>query len=485
MKKEKFSNLFTFLPKSKIKAGEGKEEGKYPFFKSGKDQSKKIDIAIFSGESLIIGDGGEANISYYDGEFSASDHCYVIQAKSNNIYAKYVYFYLKSHIEVLEEGFKGAGLKNISKKYISNIKIPLPNSIDNQIKIANLLIQVEALIAKREEIIKLLDELLKSTFLDMFGDPVLNTKGWEKVSLSELTTKIGSGSTPKGGKEVYLDSGYYFIRSQNIRMNKIKYETMYCIDETIHNKMKNTWVKNGDVLLNITGASIGRVAYFEGKSNSANVNQHVSILRPKKDVINYIFLSHCISQENFQKEIMRKNVGGTREAFNFTQIKKFKIILPPKPLQDKFATIVQQVEESKKRYQESLNELHQLFGSLSQRAFKGELDLSRMVTEDDWTKQALAKQKVYDEATQTKVYQSGMDSVQTVSIKKIPKENIKDYLLSLIKLNSFDIDDISHHIGNDFTLDELKQELFNLLNEGKIKQIFDEESKKIRFKVGS
>ena len=115
---ERFDKLLKFLPKSKIKAGDGLDNGKYPFFKSGNDQSKFIDTAVFEGESLIIGDGGNANINFYDKKFSASDHCYVIQKDSQNIDVKYVYYYLKLNLQILEAGFKGAGLKNISKKYI-------------------------------------------------------------------------------------------------------------------------------------------------------------------------------------------------------------------------------------------------------------------------------------------------------------------------------------------------------------------------------
>ena len=95
---ERFDNLLKFLPKSKIKAGDGLDRGKYPFFKSGNDQSKFIDTAIFEGESLIIGDGGSANINFYDKKFSASDHCYVIQKDNQSIDVKYVYYYLKSNL---------------------------------------------------------------------------------------------------------------------------------------------------------------------------------------------------------------------------------------------------------------------------------------------------------------------------------------------------------------------------------------------------
>ena len=142
LKHQNFDKLLKYLPKSKIKAGDGKKSGKYRFFKSGADQSKFIDAANYQGESLIIGDGGTANINHYEGSFSTSDHCYVIQKNIDDIDTKYVYYFLKSNLHILEAGFKGAGLKNISKKYISNIQIPLLPLVEQQ-KIALFLTQIE------------------------------------------------------------------------------------------------------------------------------------------------------------------------------------------------------------------------------------------------------------------------------------------------------------------------------------------------------
>ncbi len=163
---EKFDKLFKFLPKSKKKAGAGLEEGEYKFFTSSSIQSKYLNEFIYNNESLIIGSGGKASVHYYDEKFATSTDCFVVEKQNDEIDVKYVYFFLKTNLQILESGFKGAGLKHISKKYISNIKIPLL-SIDIQRKIALYLSQIEKIIDDRRNSITLLDSLLRNIFFEM------------------------------------------------------------------------------------------------------------------------------------------------------------------------------------------------------------------------------------------------------------------------------------------------------------------------------
>jgi type I restriction enzyme S subunit len=137
--------------------------------------------------------------------------------------------------------------------------------------------------------------------------------------------------------------------------------------------MKRTWVKQGDVLFNITGASIGRVSYYPGKDDTANVNQHVCIIRPEKEVINPVFLSYLMSMDNFQKKIFATQSGATRQAFNYTQIKKFDIVTPPLHLQQQFADFVQSVEDMKSSQVKSAETMDEMFNSFLDKAFRGEL----------------------------------------------------------------------------------------------------------------
>jgi len=373
----------------------------------------------------------------------------------------------------------GAAQPQITRRNLEKIKLTVPKSMDDQIKIANLLSQVEALIAKREESIKLLDELLKSTFLNMFGDPVMNTKGWDKVPLSKLG-EINRGVSkhrPRNAPQL-LGGKYPLIQTGDVSNADLYIEKFTQTYSDIGLAQSKLWKR--DTLCITIAANIAKTAIL--KFDACFPDSIVGMEVNKKET--NLFYVHFLFKF-FQKLLEKNAPQAAQKNINLQILRTLKVPKPPKPLQDKFATIVQQVEESKKKYQDSLNQLHQLFGSLSQRAFKGELDLSKVNIQDSWTKQALAKQKAYEKALETKVYESGLDSAQTVSIKKIPKENIQNYILELVKINSFDIDDISHHFDTDFTFDEFKQGLLKLLDEGKIKQFFDESSKKIKFKVGS
>jgi type I restriction enzyme S subunit len=126
-------------------------------------------------------------------------------------------------------------------------------------------------------------------------------------------------------------------------------------------------------LLNITGASIGRICYFKGDNDTANVNQHVCIIRPSTDRTLSEYLSYFISMPSYQNLILARNFGATRQALTFEQIRKFRINLPPLSEQQKFAALVEKVESLAARQRQSEQELEHLFHSLMQRAFRGEL----------------------------------------------------------------------------------------------------------------
>ena len=161
--------------------------------------------------------------------------------------------------------------------------------------------------------------------------------GWKVKTLGSLTDKIGSGKTPKGGSSTYKSFGIPLIRSQNVLWGSLDLSDVAYIDEEQHKSMKNSSVIESDVLLNITGASIGSVAISTLKE--ANVNQHVCIIRPKKDLDNNFLQYNLLSFEG-QKQIERFQAGGNRQGLNFEQIKSFKIMLPPLPEQQKIAKIL-------------------------------------------------------------------------------------------------------------------------------------------------
>jgi type I restriction enzyme S subunit len=205
----------------------------------------------------------------------------------------------------------------------------------------------------------------------MFGDPVRNEKGWFMERLDNLTSKIGSGATPSGGRESYQNEGVSLIRSMNVYDNGFKYKDLAFLNEDQAEKLKNVTVEENDVLFNITGASVCRCCIVPPGILPARVNQHVSILRPKNETLTPIFLSRLLVSENCKKQLLGIGTqgGATREAITKEQLEKFEIILPPIVLQIRFAERIQLIEAQKQQAQASLQKAEDLFNSLLQRAF--------------------------------------------------------------------------------------------------------------------
>lgn len=151
---------------------------------------------------------------------------------------------------------------------------------------------------------------------------------WEEKRLKLLVSKIGSGVTPSGGSSVYLTSGIPLLRSQNIHFDGLKLDDVAYISEEIDEDMRNSRIREGDVLLNITGASIGRCFYVPTDFGRGNVNQHVSIIRPVPKKADTIYLYFLMRSEIGQLQIRLQQTGANREGLNFEQLKNFTLPIP-------------------------------------------------------------------------------------------------------------------------------------------------------------
>lgn len=194
---------------------------------------------------------------------------------------------------------------------------------------------------------------------------------WETLKLGEVTEKIGSGKTPKGGKETYQTKGIALIRSQNIFDNQVNYNDIAYISSETNKNMENSQVYNGDVLLNITGASIGRSAVYKNNL-SANVNQHVCIIRPKKD-FSSDFIQLNISSNKGQKEIEINQAGGGREGLNFQQIAKMTFSYPNIEEQKKISNFFELLNNKIQLQQEKIDLLKEQKKGILQKIFTREL----------------------------------------------------------------------------------------------------------------
>ena len=191
---------------------------------------------------------------------------------------------------------------------------------------------------------------------------------WEKCKLGELAVKVGSGSTPKGGNAVYTTSGHCFVRSQNVGMGHLILNDIAYIDESTHQKQKSTELRTNDVLLNITGASIGRTALATEEINGGNVNQHVCIIRTNGNV-EPSYICDYIQTSKIQKYIQSLQTGGSREGLNFEQIRSFPINIPTVEEQVKIAKLLSLINERIATQSKLIEDLKKLKSAIVEKVF--------------------------------------------------------------------------------------------------------------------
>jgi len=293
---------------------------------------------------------------------------------SKKVDINYIFHYLNSLTFVTNQQAVGAIFKNLTTDQLKNIEIPLP-PLPIQKRIAEILDAADALKRKDQELLKKYDELAQAIFIDMFGDPVKNEKGWEVNLLQNVTTKIGSGATPTGGKTAYKTEGITLIRSMNVYDFSFKWKDLAFINDAQATKLNNVTVMSKDILFNITGASVCRCSIVPDELLPARVNQHVAIIRTKPEVLNPIFLNHLLVSNRIKTKLLGIGSGGgaVMEAITKDQLEQFEIIVPPVKLQDEFEQLINNVFLQKSTEIKIINNSDVLFNSLIQKAFNGEL----------------------------------------------------------------------------------------------------------------
>ena len=195
---------------------------------------------------------------------------------------------------------------------------------------------------------------------------------WSNKKIGNIASKVGSGSTPRGGAEAYTDHGIIFIRSQNVNNDQLLLDDVAYIPEETHVKMSGSKVIANDILLNITGASIGRSCVVPHDFTEANVNQHVCIIRTPND--DPIFVQSFLSSENGQNAIQSKQAGGGREGLNFQAIRSIDFHFPPsKEEQTKIASFLSNVDEKISQLTQKHELLSQYKQGMMQKLFSQEI----------------------------------------------------------------------------------------------------------------
>lgn len=263
---------------------------------------------------------------------------------------EYLTYFLRSphFVKYINGKTSGAKMPRANIADLKAVEIECP-SIMEQNSITTQFDLIARLIEKRQKELSALDNLIKARFFEMFGNPVTNEKGWEIKRLGELATKIGSGATPKGGRDSYGTEGISLIRSMNVHNGRFDIKDLAHISNEQASKLDNVTVEKQDVLLNITGASVARCCIVPKEILPARVNQHVCIIRCR-DYILPEFLNCLMIDDNYQDLLWGiAGSGATREAITKQQVENLQIITPPAHLQTEFTTFIAQVDKSKSR----------------------------------------------------------------------------------------------------------------------------------------
>lgn len=282
---------------------------------------------------------------------------------------EYLFHFLRTQRQRILDKAWGNAQPHISQAFVKDFVVPLP-SISDQLHIAKLLNKAENLISQRKESIRLLDEFLKSTFLEMFGD-IEKMKNMKFNILSDYIEFLTSGS--RGWAKYYSKSGAKFLRIQNVWKGTLRKDELQFVDAPKTQEAIRTRVQEGDLLITIT-ADLGRTAVVPKNFGEAYINQHIALVRLKK-MINPTYAAYYFFMPFGFSAIQKKNKSAVKSGLTFNDIKTLPIIVPPIELQTQFAQIVEKTEALKTQYQQSLQELENLYGSLSQKAFRGEFSI--------------------------------------------------------------------------------------------------------------
>ena len=227
----KVSEICKYAPKSNIKARDACDGGKYVFFTSSADESKRYNAYQHEGEGIIMGTGGNATLHYYDGKYAVSTDCIVL-LPNEQIRCKYLYYFFLGNMRVLERGFKGAGLKHTNKGYIGDIDIGDIPSFERQEKIIGIFDTLQSIIDLRKSEIERLDNLIKARFVEMFGSPVSNPMSWEKRTLKEVCIKLNDGS--HFSPESFETGDYKYVTAKNIKFSGFDFSNITYVPEAVH-----------------------------------------------------------------------------------------------------------------------------------------------------------------------------------------------------------------------------------------------------------
>ncbi|WP_320167734.1 restriction endonuclease subunit S [Mangrovibacterium marinum] len=318
---------------------------------------------------------GVAFCSMYDSKEECLFSSFMIRVRLRKELSdpKYVSYILRSNVcrERLIGASNTSTITNINQEGLSSVQIPLP-SLPIQQKIAAILDAADEYRQKTKALVAKYDQLAQSLFLDMFGDPVSNPKGWEKVIFQKMVASdcpLTYGIVQPGDE---VESGVPCVRPVDLVTQYVEVETLKKIDAKISDQFKRTILKSGEILLSVRG-SVGVISIAGESLKGSNVTRGIVPIWFDAEISNKLFFFYLYKTVSIQNQIKGLARGATLIQLNLADLRNLELIKPPLKLQTQFAERIQQIELLKQQAQASLQKAEELFQSLLQRAFKGEL----------------------------------------------------------------------------------------------------------------
>ena len=332
----KVKELISYEDKSKIRAGDATLNGKYPFFTSSESEDKRYDQYTCDAEGIIMGTGGNATLHYYNGKFAVSTDCLVLKT-NQNVKCKYLYYFFKANMKVLQDGFKGAGLKHTNKNYIENIELnKLPN-ITEQLIIIGRLDKINNIIQKHKKMINYLDTLIKARFVEMFGKKMEN----DEVMLSDIAEFV-IGLTYK--PENVSKNGTIVLRSGNILNNSLQLNNDVVRVSNV-SIPKNKYIKNNDILMcsrNGSARLVGKSCLISDVKEDMSFGAFMTVIRSEYPY----FLQSFFSSQYFTRQLTSVATTSVNQITTY-MLNGYKTIKPTDDEENSFATFVKHIDKLK------------------------------------------------------------------------------------------------------------------------------------------
>lgn len=342
-------------------------DGKYPIYGSGGIMGYADDY-ICEADTVIVGRKGSINNPIFVEEpFWNVDTAFGLVAKQEVLLPRYLYYFCRNYD--FERLNKAVTIPSLTKSDLLKIEIVLP-SLRIQEEVVNRLLKIEAVIQLRQKQLQKLDELVKARFVEMFGNPEINPNNYPVCQLSDFIVFLTSGS--RGWAQYCANDGTeWFITIKNVKDCHIETDNMQPINAPDNAEAKRTRVQEGDLLISIT-ADLGRtgVVTKEIAEHGAYINQHLTCIRLKQDVLNPLYVAYFMESPAGKEQFESKNQSAVKAGLNFNSINSLRLMVPPLDDQNAFVDFIEQTDKSKVAVQKALDEAQLLFDSLMQKYFE-------------------------------------------------------------------------------------------------------------------